>query len=513
MLKCSPPNYPPNYFVENVENSLKGIQNLPKNVENSKTAIFSYKNNVDYYRIIARSRGLMISSISEITQLWDKVLIKLEERLGEKQLFDSFFAGSYIHEIKGNTIVVVVNTNLAVSLIKNKYYDTVVEVVNEITESNFQLEFVLESDIENNTPVINTVSKKQSYFQDAVVNQNLTFDNFVVGSFNREASQASIVVASNPGKMFNPLFIYSNSGLGKTHLMHAVGNYISKNSKPGAKILYITGNDFVEEYIKYVRGEKESEDIKSYICGFDVLLFDDVQLLANKVKTQEMFFYIFEKFVNSNKQIIITSDKQPNELSGLEDRLITRFSKGLLVKIDEPDQNTCVEILRKKIDANGLDLKRFDDSVLYFFADKFSKSVRELEGALNRLIFYTVTLKQTEHITMDVAAEAVQTLVGGKGFAAQLNEQKIINVVADYYNLTPSQLTGKIRTGQIALARHIAMYLIRNTLDIPLKKIGDMFGGKDHTTVMSGIQKVDKELKTDEELKAAIEELKKRLKA
>ena len=456
----------------------------------------------------------MISSLSEITNLWDRALIKIEQRLGEKQLFDSFFVGSYILEIKQSTIVVVVNSALAARLIKQKYYDIVVDVIKELTESNFELDFILESDIESQSKDISIpVQKKQTYFPDAVVNPSLTFDNFVVGSFNREASQASLVVAANPGKMFNPLFIYSNSGLGKTHLMHAVGNYICKNSKPGARILYITGNDFVDEYVKYVRGEKESEDLKSYICGFDVLLFDDVQLLANKSKTQEMFFFIYEKFINSQKQIIITSDKQPNELSGLEDRLITRFTHGLTVHIDEPDQNTCVEILRKKIEANGLDVNKFDDSVLYFFADKFSKSVRELEGALNRLIFYTVTMKQTDRITMDVASEAVQTLVGGKGFATQLNEQKIINVVADYYNLTPSQLTGKIRTGQIALARHIAMYLIRNTLDIPLKKIGDMFGGKDHTTVMSGIQKVDKGLKTDEDLRTAVEDLKKRLKA
>lgn len=453
----------------------------------------------------------MISSISEITQLWDKALVKIEERLGEKQLFDSFFNKSYINEIRGSTIIVVVNSSLAKALIQKNYKDVVEEVINEITESNFKLEYVLESEIEKEiafTPVV----KKQAYFQDAVINPNLTFENFVVGSFNREASQAALFVAANPGKTFNPLFIYSNSGLGKTHLMHAIGNYVNRIAKPGAKILYITGNDFVEEYVKYVRGEKDSEDIKSYVCSFDVLLFDDVQLLANKVKTQEMFFFIFEKFYNSDKLIVITSDKQPNELNGIEDRLVTRFSRGLTVKIDEPDQNTCVEILRKKIESSGLDLTKFDDSVLYFFADKFSKSVRELEGALNRLIFYTVTLKQTDRITMDVAAEAVQTLVGGKSFATQLNEQKIINVVADYYNLTPSQLTGKIRTGQISLARHIAMYLIRNTLDISLKKIGEMFGGKDHTTIMSAIQKVDKGLKTDEDMKTAVEELKKRLK-
>lgn len=453
----------------------------------------------------------MINSISEITQLWDRSLKKIEERLGEKQLFDSFFAGSYINEIHGDTIVVVVNSSLAAALIKQKYYDLVEDVVSEITESNFKLDFVLENEVQKGAEK-QAQSKKQQYFQEATLNPKLTFDNFVVGSFNREASQASLFVASNPGKtLAQPLFIYSNSGLGKTHLLHAIGNYI-KNARPNFKILYISTSDFVEEYIRYVKGEKEAESLKDFFSSIDVLLLDDVQMLANKVKTQEMFFAIYNKMIDNSKQVVITSDKQPNELNGLEDRLVTRFCKGLVMKINEPDQNTCVEILRKKIEANGLDLQRFDDAVLYFFADKFSKNVRELEGALNRLIFYVVSLKQTDKISMDVAMEAVQSLTGGKSLSSTLNEQKIINVVSDYYNLTPSQLTGRIRTGQIALARHIAMYLIRITLDIPLKKIGDMFGGKDHTTVMSAVQKVDNGLKTDTELKSAIEELRKRIK-
>jgi chromosomal replication initiator protein len=453
----------------------------------------------------------MINSISEITQLWDRSLKKIEERLGEKQLFDSFFAGSYINEIHGDTIVVVVNSSLAAALIKQKYYDLVEDVVSEITESNFKLDFVLENEVQKGAEK-QAQSKKQQYFQEATLNPKLTFDNFVVGSFNREASQASLFVASNPGKtLAQPLFIYSNSGLGKTHLLHAIGNYI-KNARPNFKILYISTSDFVEEYIRYVKGDKEAESLKDFFSSIDVLLLDDVQMLANKVKTQEMFFAIYNKMIDNSKQVVITSDKQPNELNGLEDRLVTRFCKGLVMKINEPDQNTCVEILRKKIEANGLDLQRFDDAVLYFFADKFSKNVRELEGALNRLIFYVVSLKQTDKISMDVAMEAVQSLTGGKSLSSTLNEQKIINVVSDYYNLTPSQLTGRIRTGQIALARHRAMYLIRITLDIPLKKIGDIFGGKDHTTVMSAIQKVDNGLKTDTELKSAIEELQKRIK-
>ena len=457
----------------------------------------------------------MISSISQITQLWDRSLRKIEEQLGEKQLFDSFFAGSYIYEVKGDTITVIVNSALAKSLIKTKYMDLVTSIVNEVTQSNFKLDFVVEADVKGREQIIEAPvqQKKQQYFQNAILNTNLTFDNFVVGSFNREASQAALLIASNPGTMFNPLFIYSHSGLGKTHLLHAVGNYIIKEKKPNAKILYITANDFVEEYIRYVRGEKESQSLKDFFADVDVLLLDDVQFLANKVNTEEMFFYIYTSMINSGRQIVITSDRQPNELKDLEDRLVTRFTQGLVVKIEEPDQNTCVEILRKKIESNGLDLNNFDENVLYFYADRFSKNVRELEGALNRLIFTVVTMKKTDKITMDVAVEAVSSLVGGKQLATQLNEQKIINVVADYYNLTASQLTGKIRTGQIALARHLAMYLIRDMLDVSLKKIGDMFGGKDHTTVMSAIQKVDKELKTDESLQQVVEELRKRLKA
>ena len=456
----------------------------------------------------------MISSISEITQLWDRALQKIEQKLGEKQLFDSFFADSYIYEIKGDVIVVVVSTALGATLMKGRYYDMISESVSELTESNFKLEFIQENEIQKvSAEPVQSQPKKQNYFPDAVVKSDLTFDNFVVGSFNREASQASLLIASNPGKMFNPLFIYSNSGLGKTHLLHAIGNYIQKVSKPGAKVLYISASDFIDEYVKFIRGEKDAESLKDYVCSFDVLLLDDVQMLANKVNTEGFFFTIFDKMLNAGKQTVITSDKQPSELSNLEERLVTRFSRGLVVKIDEPDQNTCVEILRKKIDANGMNLERFDDSVLYFLADKFSKNIRELQGALNRLIFYTVSMKQTDRITLDVAMESLQSLVGIKNITNELNEQKIINVVADYYNLSPSQLTGKIRTGQIALARHVAMYLIRITLsDVSLKKIGEIFGGKDHTTVMNAIQKVDKGLKTDPALKEAIEQLQKRLK-
>lgn len=455
----------------------------------------------------------MIMSLSEITQLWDKALIKIEKRLGEKQIFDSFFANSYINEINNNEIEVVVNSALAVRLMSSKYDDIITEIINELTGSNYHMKYVWsgEAKPQNTDSSLASTSKEPMYFKDAHVDKNLTFKNFIVGDFNREASQAALYVATNPGKTFaQPLFIHSNSGLGKTHLLQAIGNHIAEE-KPFWKILYIEAEDFVAEYVKFVKGEKQAESLKDYFSTVDVLLLDDVQLLSNKDKTQEMFFTVYNKLIANNKQIVITSDKQPSELHGLEDRLVTRFSKGLTVTIKEPDQDTCVKILKDKIIAHGLNPDIFDDSVLYFFAEKFSKDIRELEGALNKLTFYIDTNKDVGRITMDVAVEAVKNLVGGKSISMQLNEQKIINIVADYYNLTSSELTGKVRTGKIALARHIAMYLIRNKLDVPLKKIGDAFGGKDHTTVMSALTKVDKELKTDETLKEAIAELEKRL--
>ena len=454
----------------------------------------------------------MLNNISEITALWQKTLLKIEERLDDRNIYDSFFSDTYIYEIRNDTIVIVVNSAVAIALFNNKYKDLISDVISDITESNFKLEFVQQSDIAAKKEKDNSTPKQPTYFKDSFLNPNFTFDSFVVGDFNREACQASLVIASNPGQMFNPLFIYSSSGLGKTHLLHAIGNYVSKVSRPGSKILYISANDFVEEYVKFAKGEKESESIKDFICTYDVLLLDDIQFMADKVKTQEVFFTIFNKMHDAGKHIVITSDRQPNELKGIEERLVTRFSQGLSVQIREPDQNTCVEILKRKIESNGLDINIFDENVLYFFAEKFSSNVRELEGAFNRLIFYSIQMQKSSKITMEVAVEAVSNLIGAKGAITQLNESKIINIVADFYNLSPSQITGRIRTGQIALARHVAMYLIRINLDVPLKRIGDMFGGKDHTTVMNAIQKVEKGLTADEGLKAAIEELTKRIK-
>jgi chromosomal replication initiator protein len=382
--------------------------------------------------------------------------------------------------------------------------------VAEVTQTNFKLVFLQKSDIEKN---IKATEKKSSFFATSFVNRKYTFDNFVVGTSNREAHQAAVLIASNPGKLFNynPLFIYSQSGLGKTHLLHAIGNYVRENA-PGLKVLYITTDDFVDEFIKYVSGEKDSDNMKDFFKAIDVLMVDDIQFLSEKVKTEEMFFHIFNYLVNAGKQIILTSDRHPSEIRGVESRLVTRFNSGLTMNITVPDLPTRVAILKKKIEANGLDITYFDEEVFHFFAERFSNNVRELEGALNRLVFYVINIKQTKHITMAVAIESVQPLIGSGVTVSSLTENRIINTVADYYNLTSQQLTGRIRTNQIAMARHIAMYLIRTLLDVPFLKIGALFGGKDHSTVMNAVKKVEKSLKVDEAIASAVDQLEKRLK-
>jgi chromosomal replication initiator protein len=466
---------------------------------------------VFFYTLLTYNDEHMVApTLSEIAQLWDRVLERLQTKINDRHIFDSFFADTYIHAIDANEIKVVVNSGLASNLLSTKYMDVLAMTVAEVTQTNFKLVFLQKGELEKN---IKLNEKKPSFFASSFVNRKYTFDNFVVGTSNREAHQAAVLIASNPGKLFNynPLFIYSQSGLGKTHLLHAIGNYVRENA-PSLKVLYITTDDFVDEFIKYVSGEKDSDNMKDFFKAIDVLMVDDIQFLSEKVKTEEMFFHIFNHLVNAGKQIILTSDRHPSEIRGVESRLVTRFNSGLTMNITVPDLPTRVAILKKKIEANGLDITYFDEEVFHFFAERFSNNVRELEGALNRLVFYVINIKQTKHITMAVAIESVQPLIGSGVTLSSLTENRIINTVADYYNLTSQQLTGRIRTNQIAMARHIAMYLIRTLLDVPFLKIGALFGGKDHSTVMNAVKKVEKSLKVDEAIATAVDQLEKRLK-
>jgi len=453
----------------------------------------------------------MLKTVSEKKRIWDKVLSKIESRLQERHIFDSFFSTTSIHTIEGDMLIVSVNSRLAANILNQKYAKLVQEIVEETTQSNFKITFVHEGDLKTNKEETSVVAEKSKFFSNSFINPKYTFDTFVVGQCNREASQASLMIASNPGKLFNPLFIYSQSGLGKTHLLHSIGNYIKENS-PRLKVLYISTDDFVDEFVRSARGDHEIEQFRDFFKTVDVLLIDDIQFLADKTKTAEMFFNLFNTMINAGKQVVLTSDRHPNDLKGLEARLVTRFNAGLSINIQNPDKDTLISILKKKISANNLDLSSFDDDVLEFFADKFSKNVRELEGAINRLLFYSINIKQSNHIDLALAVESVSSIINVKETERQLDEERIIETVADYYNLTVTQLKGNTRTAQLAMARHISMYLIRSILDVPFKKIGDTFGGKHYSTVMDAVEKVEKNLKTNPQLVQAINDIKKRLK-
>src|SRR5574344_1021985 len=448
-------------------------------------------------------------SISEIACLWDRFLQKIKGKITDSIVYDSFFEGSYIYSITGNQMLVVVNSNLAVTILSSKYKDMIDGVVKDVTESNYEIRFVFEGDIKK---TIDTKPVKPAYFADAQLNKDFKFANFVVGPSNREAYQAALMVTQNPGKLFNPLLIYGGSGLGKTHLLHAIGNAV-KEKYPGIRVLYVHAQQFLNEFIKYVNGQNEGTNLVDWFKdSVDVLLVDDVQFLAGKIRTEEPFFSIYNNLQTAGKQVVLTSDVNPAQVDGLEERLRSRFVSGLPLLISPIEKETCESILRLKIEANGLDVNDFDPEVIAYFAETFGKNVRVLEGAFERLLFYTVNIHKTKHVDLPTAMDSVSSLAEAQDAKTQLSEEKIISAVADYYSLAPYQLTGKIRTSQIAMARHIAMYLIRVLLDVPFTKIGMTFGGKDHATVMNGVQKVENSIKTDKDLAKAVAKLEARLK-
>lgn len=460
---------------------------------------------------LVQKKPLMSETISQLTAIWNRSLQRIKEKLSDNHIYDTFFGGSYIDSVQGNTLVVIVNSKLATTVLAKSYTSLVEECVQAETSTNYKVTFLSQSS-GTSQPNKEKALEKPLFFQEAKLDSRYTFDNFVVGASNREAYQASLMISRNPGNLYNPLLLHSQSGLGKTHLLQAIGNEI-KTLRPMAKVLYISAADFVDEYIKFATGYKQDQTLTQYFkSDVDALLIDDIQFLIGKAKTMEMFFVVFQSLYTQGKQIVITSDQDPSKLEGLDERLKTRFSSGLVLPIQKPDLETSQAILRSKIEANNLDVGDFDEDVIEFLASRFSSSVRDLEGALNRLLFYTVNLEPTKHIDLSTVKKAISSLISAQDEVGKLTEEKIISVVADYYSLPPAQITGKLRTSRIAMARHIAMYLIRTLLDTPFTKIGQTFGGKDHATVMNGVNKVEKSLKTDPDMKKAVNELIERLK-
>lgn len=448
----------------------------------------------------------MEKTIREYNELWKSCLASIKEQINDSPTFTVFFEPTQVVGIEGKRLVIAVGGSLAKDILTKQYLDVVNTTLLQVSQTNYTASFITEEELESSKP---KVAPQSTFFKNSALNPDFTFTNYVVGSANREATQAGLFVASEPGKNYNPLFIYGDSGIGKSHLLHAIGNRIKSND-PKKKILIIDVETFIDEFTS-VSTTKSSENFaafKEYIFSFDVLLVDDIQFLANKTKTEEFFLSIFKSFHSKKKQMVFTCDRLPREINGLAERLVTRFDEGLPEKISKPDKSMCVDILKTLVLNSGLNLEDVEPDVLEFLSEKFSSSVRLLKGALTKLLAYTISFKGATHINLQVCMEAVGDLIPSKDASGEVTEKRIINAVASAYSLTPSQLTGISRKKEVAIARHVCMYLIKDMLDTPYKKIGALFGDKDHSTVISSVRKVETMCKTNEALRKLLKDIK-----
>ncbi len=346
----------------------------------------------------------------------------------------------------------------------------------------------------------------QQVIQNANLNPRYTFDTFVVGANNNLAHAASLAVAESPGEIYNPLFIYGGVGLGKTHLMHSIGHFILKNN-PKAKILYVTSEKFTNELIDAIRNKNNisTTEFREKYRNNDVLLIDDIQFIIGKESTQEEFFHTFNALYEAKKQIIISSDKPPKEIETLEERLRSRFEWGLTVDIQSPDYETRMAILRKKEELEGYNI---DNEVIKYIATHVKSNIRELEGALTKIVALSKLNKR--EITTDLAEEALKDLISPGG-AREITPELIIQVVSEHFGITPADISSKKRNKEIVYPRQIAMYLCRTMTSTPLQGIGKCLGDRDHTTIIHGAEKITADLEKNESLRNTLEILKKKL--
>lgn len=442
------------------------------------------------------------ASEKQISEISRAVLDKLSENMPSRQ-FDSLFGTDFeLKNLSNGRAIFVTDSESSAIIIKNVYQTRIKQYLFEITQTNYEIEISDRASFRQKKEAIEKADA--SFFKNSHISSAFTFDNFVIGDSNRIACQAAWAAVNNPAK-YNPVFIYSKSGLGKTHLLQSIGNeYMLQH--PNSHVLYISADDFIEEFVRYIRGRKDSENLKDFFSTIDVLLVDDIQLLKDKEDTQLMFFNVFNLLTQNNKQIVLTSDKAPDDLKGLQDRLVSRFDGGLTVDIKSPDQETLVEILKMKIKVNNLSIDMFEPEVLDYLALNYSNNVRVLNGAFTRLIFGITNQKPDGKITLLFTKQVFQDDEVRKAKKGKVDVDHIIDTVSEYYNLTPSQLKSKVRTSQIALARQIAMYLSRQLLTLPYQEIGKAFG-KDHSTVLTNVQKISGLYKADALVKKAVDEL------
>lgn len=445
-----------------------------------------------------------------IMEKWDDIknLIRYESDISIIS-YKTFLENLEPVQVKGNLIVLEADDQMAINVIEKKYFKSIQVAIGEIMGDFYDIKFVLpgsnlEADQGKSMPASGGSINKSSINEQTNLNSRYTFDTFVVGNNNKFAHAASLAVAEAPAEAYNPLFIYGGVGLGKTHLMQSVAHFIlNDNSK--AKVLYVTSEKFTNELINSIRDDKNEEFRRKY-RNIDVLLVDDIQFIAGKERTQEEFFHTFNALYEAKKQIIISSDRPPKEIETLEERLRSRFEWGLIADIQAPDYETRVAILRKKAELENIDLP---DDVMEYVANNVKSNIRELEGAVNKILAYSRLLLPQE-ITKDMAEAALKDLIS-PAEQTQITHTLILEIVSEHFNVTPSDIVSKKRPREIAYPRQIVMYLCRKLTDMSLPKIGEILGKRDHTTVLHGYEKISKDIATDIQLKNTIDILTKKI--
>lgn len=436
----------------------------------------------------------------ELSELLTKAKDLLKDEV-TKISYETWIKDLEIESAENGNIVLVANTVFQKDSIMSRYYDLFKNTFRFLTNKEWDINVILKSD--DSTPMQETSNLEQSINSYVNPNSNLnpkyTFDTFVVGNNNRFAHAAALAVAEAPAKSYNPLFVYGGSGLGKTHLMHAIGNEVLKNNKT-LNVLYVDSEKFTNQLINAIKDSK-TEQFKNKYRNIDVLLIDDIQFIAGKERIQEEFFHTFNSLHGSGKQIIISSDRPPKDIPLLEDRLKSRFEWGLIADISNPDYETRFAILKKKAQLDNIYI---DDEILSNIATKIDSNIRELEGTLNRLIA-TSSLTQAP-ITMEMSERAINDVVKNK--EKVLSYDLIQETVAKYFNITVNDLKGSRRSNDIALPRQIAMYLCRTIAQMSTNAIGSCFGKRDHSTVLHACNKIEKDIKQDNNLKMVVDSVK-----
>ena len=442
--------------------------------------------------------------MENIADLWNNALTSIEKKIS-KPSYETWLKSTKAHSLQGDTLTITAPNEFARDWLEERYSQLISGILYDITGEELGVKFIIpqnQNEEALNFPNPPRKADKEDEHPELplnMLNPKYTFDTFVIGSGNRFAHAASLAVAEAPAKAYNPLFIYGGVGLGKTHLMHAIGHYVLDHN-PSAKVVYLSSEKFTNEFINSIRDNK-ALDFRNKYRNVDVLLIDDIQFLAGKESTQEEFFHTFNTLHEESKQIVISSDRPPKEIPTLEDRLRSRFEWGLITDIAPPDLETRIAILRKKAKADGLEVP---NEVMLYIANQIDSNIRELEGALIRVVAYSSLVNKD--INAALAAEALKDIIPNSK-PRTVTILDIQNAVGEHFSIRLEDFAAKKRTKLIAFPRQIAMYLSRELTDFSLPKIGEEFGGRDHTTVIHAHEKISSLLKNDVQLQQDVKQI------